>query len=311
MGRCLVVVKTSSIAEKEKELIAEIEKYCQIDIATTSEMFAEQKKYLESSKYLAIITFGGDGTILKTVSICSDKCLKTGSEVYIDKKAHALMAMRCSTEKNNVIMPIIFAFDYSTKGRLCTIKKSMFDKAKKELLLYLKKCIQESYIDFSTFFPFILHRKRLRVNDGVDFLNEIFIFGADKGFMSHFDLSIDGEMVYRNIRCDGIIISTDSGSTGYNFSAGGPIIASGLECLVITFVCPIDKKHASIVISSTLKVQVTPHFSTSKISAIIDGCLQMESSEFIITQSPNNVFFFTTEENPHKRDFVSSIQENS
>ena len=36
--------------------------------------------------------------------------------------------------------------------------------------------------------------------------------------------------------CDGIVVSTPSGSTGYNLSAGGPVLSWGVDAMVATFI---------------------------------------------------------------------------
>jgi len=50
------------------------------------------------------------------------------------------------------------------------------------------------------------------------------------------EVSCDGKRV-NNLRADGIIISTPAGSTGYNLSAGGPLMDPGCENLIITPIC--------------------------------------------------------------------------
>jgi NAD+ kinase len=57
---------------------------------------------------------------------------------------------------------------------------------------------------------------------------------------------------------DGIIISTPTGSTAYNLSAGGPILNPNTEMMVITPVCPHSLYSRSIVVSDedTIKIQI-------------------------------------------------------
>jgi len=55
---------------------------------------------------------------------------------------------------------------------------------------------------------------------------------------------------------DGIIISTPTGSTAYNLSAGGPVVTPGSELMLITPICPHSLGTRSIVISANDEIRV-------------------------------------------------------
>jgi NAD+ kinase len=48
---------------------------------------------------------------------------------------------------------------------------------------------------------------------------------------------IDGEVV-GSVRCDGLVVATPAGSTGYNLANGGPVMAWGVEGFVVSFIAP-------------------------------------------------------------------------
>lgn len=70
-------------------------------------------------------------------------------------------------------------------------------------------------------------------------------------------LSLDSEEIAK-YRADGLLFSTPTGSTAYSLSAGGPIIAPQMECILMTPVCPHSLFSRSVLFSgkSTLSVSV-------------------------------------------------------
>ena len=55
---------------------------------------------------------------------------------------------------------------------------------------------------------------------------------------------------------DGVIISTPAGSTGYNLSAGGPVVFPETEMMIITPICPHSLSARSVVVSAQAKIKV-------------------------------------------------------
>ena len=49
--------------------------------------------------------------------------------------------------------------------------------------------------------------------------------------------ALDGE-VAGSVRCDGLVVATPAGSTGYNLANGGPVMAWGVEGFVVSFIAP-------------------------------------------------------------------------
>lgn len=55
---------------------------------------------------------------------------------------------------------------------------------------------------------------------------------------------------------DGVIVSTPTGSTGYNLSAGGPVVFPETEMMIITPICPHSLSARSVVVSASAKIRI-------------------------------------------------------
>lgn len=67
-------------------------------------------------------------------------------------------------------------------------------------------------------------------------LNDILVFKSTFSGTAQIEVSVNGISV-ANVFCDGIIAATPTGATAYSLSAGGPVIAPGLDGIVVTPVC--------------------------------------------------------------------------
>lgn len=70
------------------------------------------------------------------------------------------------------------------------------------------------------------------------------------------DVRIDQEFL-TTFRADGLIISTPTGSTAYNLSAGGPILYPTLENFVLTPICPFTLTNRPIIIPDSAVIEIT------------------------------------------------------
>lgn len=83
-------------------------------------------------------------------------------------------------------------------------------------------------------------------------------------------LLIDGRLV-AHFRADGLIISTPNGSTAYNLSAGGPIVAPSLPVAVLTPICPHALSMRPIVVPDTGKIEIVLETQREEVFLSIDG----------------------------------------
>lgn len=83
-------------------------------------------------------------------------------------------------------------------------------------------------------------------------------------------LEIDGAGI-AEIRADGLIISTPTGSTAYSLSAGGPIVTPEVNGIVVTPICPHSLTFRPLVIPDDLQVRVTHVSENAEVFITIDG----------------------------------------
>jgi len=83
-------------------------------------------------------------------------------------------------------------------------------------------------------------------------------------------LHIDGRLV-SHIRADGLIVSTPSGSTAYNLSAGGPIVFPTLPVTVLTPICPHALSQRPIVVPDQSDTAVSLDTELEEVYLSVDG----------------------------------------
>jgi NAD+ kinase len=74
-----------------------------------------------------------------------------------------------------------------------------------------------------------------------------------------------------NVRADGIIVSTTTGSTAYALAAGGPILEPSLPAIVLAPICPHSLTLRPIVISDTSEVKICLHDRPGHVLLTLDG----------------------------------------
>jgi len=79
------------------------------------------------------------------------------------------------------------------------------------------------------------------------------------------------DMPINSYLCDGLIISTPTGSTAYSLSAGGPIITPEIEAVAVTPICPHTLSHRPLVLSSENEICLRMVSSDRKALLTLDG----------------------------------------
>ncbi|MBO5292603.1 MAG: NAD(+)/NADH kinase [Lachnospiraceae bacterium] len=96
-----------------------------------------------------------------------------------------------------------------------------------------------------------------KIVDAAYALNDIVVTRSGSFQIIHYHIWVNGQLL-NSYNADGIIISTPTGSTGYNLSAGGPIVEPGAKLLLMTPICPHTLNTRSIVLSpeDTIEIEI-------------------------------------------------------
>ena len=101
-------------------------------------------------------------------------------------------------------------------------------------------------------------------------LNDIVISKGTLARMIELKIAIQGRFV-TNLRGDGLIVSSPTGSTAYSLSAGGPIIDPAVQSLILTPICPHTLTHRPLIVPGNAEIEVTLTSKDDGAMATLDG----------------------------------------
>lgn len=165
-----------------------------------------------------MIVLGGDGTVLEAVRAAKGRQI-----------------------------PII-GVNLGTLGYMTEIEPSGLEEA-------LERLIAGDYVQESR----MMLNGRILLSDGRVkegwALNDIVISRSGSLQIIRFGIYVNGQFL-NQYHADGMIVTTPTGSTGYNLSAGGPLVEPGAELIMLTPICPHSLNQRSIILSSRDIVEI-------------------------------------------------------
>lgn len=206
-----------------------------------------------------LLILGGDGTFLKAFSLYKDK------------------------------LPFL-GINFGKFGFLSYLELSDFPKALQEIINENYKIGKRSFI-------------KIKVvedgNESVYFsLNEATLVRDISSRLIEVPVYINGVKI-GPVPCDGIIISTPTGSTAYNLSAGGPVIHPHQDSMVISFMLSHSLFSRSLVLDSESSIEINMKSWHDKVFLIIDGREKIalnEKSIITISLSKRKLGFVETKD---------------
>jgi len=226
--KSLIVV--NSFKEESKSLGAEIQAYLKkLNIQADLFVFNGFSEQYPFYGYDFVITMGGDGTVLFAARGCAPLGIP------------------------------IFPVNFGSFGFIASVQRNEWKKELDEFLA------EKSVIDERSMLQSDLIRGGQRRLSATG-LNDIVICGKTAAHTISFNVLYD-KVPLGEIKADGIIISTATGSTAYSASAGGPIIDPGLDAMVLTLMNAFSLSSRPIVLSpeGVIEIEILP----SRISDVV------------------------------------------
>ncbi|MBK7707544.1 MAG: NAD(+)/NADH kinase [Acidobacteria bacterium] len=133
-------------------------------------------------------------------------------------------------------------------------------------------------------------------------LNDVVINKAVLARIIEVEVNLNNLFV-NSFRADGLIVSTPTGSTAYNLSAGGPIVYPTMDAVVLTPICPFTLTNRPIVMPDSAEIKLVLKNDSDGVVLTLDGqvgyqmqiddCVKIRKSAmtFNLVRPPNRNYF--------------------
>lgn len=221
---------------------------------------------------------------------------KVDSVVLEERLARSLKEEGVPLSKMNVDVLVTVGGDgtvlkalQEARGRIFAINAGVLgfltEVPVEEAISGLKRVIDGKYIV----------EKRLRLRTTLrgkrlfDSTNEAVVHTSTPSKMRHYRIFLSGQLV-DDVRADGIIVATPTGSTCYAMSAGGPLLDPSVRAFVIVPLAPFKISARAVVVPSNRKISVTL-MDDKPSKLVLDG-------QFEETVGPGAAIEFSASERP-------------
>ena len=201
-----------------------------------SKIYVTRKTLVKKSDVLVV--FGGDGTLLHIAE-----------EAAINKKP--------------VIGINLGTLGFLTEGSISKLNSILQEFFEDKLVPDKRQLLNA-----------IIYKKKKLVSK-TNFLNDAVINKGALAKIINLDLFVD-DILVSNLRADGIILSSPTGSTAYSLSAGGPIVIPSLPLVIITPICPHTLTNRPLVISNNSNIKIRIKTKGSPVFLTFDGNSSLE-----------------------------------
>jgi NAD+ kinase len=184
----------------------------------------------------------------------------------------------------------VFAINYGAIGFLSTIDHGGLEDG-------LRRALDGDYelLPMPALSASVEGERRIGVND-------ISFHRRANARVAELEYHVQGEQLGR-VRCDGLVVSTPVGSTGYNLANGGPVLAWGVEGYVVSFIAPHTLTARALVVAPSDTLTVKNASDRDEVAITTDGRtvaelepggrldVQFSNDEVLLAQIPGSTFY--------------------
>jgi NAD+ kinase len=212
-----------------------------------------------------IVVLGGDGTMIGTARMIGDHSVP------------------------------VLGINYGHLGYLAEFRVD-------EMFPALESILEENYrIDHRVMLAVELFRGQERMLHS-RVLNDVVINKAARARIINIEAYLNRKFV-NSFRADGLIVSTPTGSTAYNLSAGGPVIYPSMNAVVMTPICPFTLSNRPIVVPDDALIELSLKTPNEEVALTLDGqvgvpimvgdrmLIRKSGTTFNIVQATNRNYF--------------------
>ena len=148
-------------------------------------------------------------------------------------------------------------------------------------------------------------RKRRKVFSTLA-LNDVVVSRGAMGSMIEFEVYVDGQFAY-NLRSDGLIITTPTGSTAYSLSSGGPILHPSLPALGLVPISPHTLSNRPIVIPSKSLVEIVLiRGANARVNFDVQSYFDLEPDDKVVVKAHDEPIRLL---HPHGYDYYAMLRQ--
>jgi NAD+ kinase len=184
----------------------------------------------------------------------------------------------------------VFSFNFGAIGFLATVEKEDLEEG-------IRRVLEGDYE--------VLRMPALAIRvGGVEHLgvNDISFHRRANNRVAELAYSV-GDDQLGSVRCDGLVVSTPVGSTGYNLANGGPVLAWGVDGYVVSFIAPHTLTARALVVATDAVLTVQNRSDSEPVDVTTDGRIvcdlgpqedmdvSFRHDEVLLAQPPGSSFY--------------------